>query len=327
MDKVFAGKILSENANNYRIRPKLTIADQVSYMKDMKGIKFNIVAEHEAEEFLRDSSYYFKVKAFEKNYTLCNSGENSGKYYNLEFAYLQELSTLDMYLREIVLSMSLDIEHYLKVKLLRDISEDEQEDGYALVNNFFEIRPNVKVEIEKKAGNSYCEKLIQKYKNNFAVWNVVEILSFGDLIELCALYYDKQENPKIVVGNYRIVKFLRNAAAHNNCLINDLANNSENTFNQNRQANSFVSQIKGISSRVQTKKMGNRFMHDFVVMLYCFYNIVSSEGVRKHQLIKLKKLLDERFVLHKEYFVGNQLLLSNYDFAKKVVDRFAEMCI
>lgn len=308
-------------------RPKLTVANQIIYMKDVKGIKFNIVNENQANIFLHENSYYFKIKAFEKNYSKYAHGTNAGKYYELEFAYLQELSTLDMYLREVILSMTLDIEHYLKVHLLKDISDNEEEDGYSIVEEFLRNQPNVSQSIQDKAKNSYCEKLIQKYANRFSVWTIVEVLSFGDLLNLCDLYYQKYSDPIIKIGNYRIVKFLRNAAAHNNCLINNLADNSGGEFKPNRAANSFVASIDGISAGVRAKKMGNRFVHDFVVMLLCFKTIVSSQGVKKHQIEKLKDLIDNRFMLHKEYFTSNMLLVSNYNFIKKVVDKIAEDCV
>lgn len=308
-------------------RPKLTIPEQIAYMRDEKGIQFSIVNEAEAEAFLRDSTYYFKIKAFEKNYSKYSQGDNAGKYFGLEFAYLQELSTLDMHLREIVLSMTLDIEHYLKLRLLNDIADDPNEDGYSIVNEFLKHYPQTREKIQAKARNSYCESLINKYFECFAVWNLVEILSFGDLLNLCDLYYGKHPNSKIRISNFRIVKFLRNAAAHNNCLINNLSDNSGNSFTQNRDANNFISKIEGISSKTKIKKMGNRFIHDFVVMLYCFNSIVSSKGVKKHQMLKLKRLIDERFVEHKEYFSSNMLLCSNYEFVQKIVDKFAQLCI
>lgn len=308
-------------------RPKLTVASQIEYMRDIKGIQYNIVDENQANRFLHDSSYYFKIKAFEKNYSKYAHGENAGKYYKLEFAYLQELSTLDMHLREAVLSMTLDIEHYLKVHLLKDISDNEKEDGYSIVEEFLKNQPNVSQNIQAKATSSYCEKLIQKYAKHFSIWTIVEVLSFGDLLNLCDLYYQKYPDPIIRIGNYRIVKFLRNAAAHNNCLINNLADNSGSGFRLNREANSFVASIDGISADVRTKKMGNRFVHDFVVMLLCFKTIVSSTGVKKHQIEKLKNLIDNRFILHQEYFTGNMLLVSNYKFVQKVVDKIAAECV
>lgn len=329
MEKILVGEILSNSAVVDRIRPKLTIPQQIEYMRDKKGIKFNIISEDSATEFLRESNYYFKLKAFEKNYSKYSSGENAGKYFGLEFAYLQELSTLDMYLREQILSMTLDIEHYIKVQLLNDISEDNDEDGYSTVKKFLECRPEVLQGIQDKRRNSYCEDLICKYICAFAVWNIVEILSFGDLLELAALYYATTQNkrPVLNIGNFRIVKFLRNAAAHNNCLINNLRENSGQGFQQNREANAFVSSIPEISTNVRVKKMGNRFIHDFVATLYCFHTVVSSNKVKKHQMEKLKGLTDGRFTKHSEYFSGNQLLVSNYEFSKKVVDKFASMCI
>ncbi len=329
MDKWRTGEILQDpmNITDRKPRPKLTIPEQIAYMRDIKGIRFEIVDELEAEAFLRESNYYFKLKAFEKNYSKNASGENKGKYYKLEFAYLKELSTIDMHLREIIRSMSLDIEHFLKVRLLNDIAEDKDEDGYSIVESFLQAQPHVSESIQAKAENSYCEDLIRKYSQRFAVWTIVEVLSFGDFLNLCDLYYSGKTNSAIKVGNYRIVKFLRNAAAHNNCLINNLTDNTGTGFKQNREANAFVSTIDGISANVRNKKMGNRFIHDFVVMLYCFNSIVSSEKVKQHQMEKLKNLVDNRIPLHKDYFSDNMLLCSNYEFVKKVVDKFAEMCI
>jgi hypothetical protein len=73
--------------------------------------------------------------------------------------------------------------------------------------------------------------------------------------------------------------------------------------------------------------MGNRTIHDFVVMLCCFNSIVTSTGVRKHTTLKLQKLFEERFTLHKDYFTDNALLCSNYEFVKKVIDKVASLCI
>ena len=48
-----------------------------------------------------------------------------GKYVNLDFAYLVELSTLDMYFRRLIVGMCLDIEHVLKTRLMRDITNSD----------------------------------------------------------------------------------------------------------------------------------------------------------------------------------------------------------
>ena len=110
-------------------------------------------------------------------------------------------------------------------------------------------------------------------------------------------------------------------------MINNLADNTSRHFTQNRIANAYVASIDGISAKTRDKKMGNRTVHDFVVMLCCFENIVTSEGVKKYTIQKLQRLFNERFTRHKEYFSENMLLRSNYEFVKKVIDKIAETCV
>lgn len=311
-----------ESVLEIKERPKLTIVEQVEYMRDKKGIKFEIVSEDEAVEFLTTHSYYFKLKAYEKNYPLKKVPEE--QYYGLEFAYLQELSKLDAFLRKIILDMTLDIEHFLKVKIMETISNDKNEDGYTIVNDFLNYYPSIKTEIERKTDGktSYVSDLIGKYIDKLPVWVLFEIISFGQFITFCEYYQTRNPKIELRINNVRTVKYLRNAAAHNNCLINNLG--KQENFQQSREANSFVQKIKNISVKTQNKKMGNRFMHDFVTMLVVFDKIVTSEETKKVQFYKLKNLVDTRFTKHKEYFKNNEMLLSNYEFAKKIIDKLYE---
>ena len=105
-------------------REKLPIPGQIEHMKK-KGIKFEKMSEADASRFLQNNNYYFKLKAYCKNY-----GKNvNGEYQDLDFAYLVDLSTIDMHLRKFIIKVSLDVEHFLKVKLLRDFLLDGSEDG------------------------------------------------------------------------------------------------------------------------------------------------------------------------------------------------------
>ena len=74
------------------------------------------------------------MKSYAKNYPI---NPKNGKYVNLEFAYLVELSKLDMYLRKIILGMCLDVEHILKTRMLYDLSEMRKKTDIILSKNIF----------------------------------------------------------------------------------------------------------------------------------------------------------------------------------------------
>lgn len=309
------------------MRKKLTTEEQIEYMKNNKGILFNIVNEDEAISFLNNNNYYFKIKAYAKNYDTYRNGERQGKYVNLEFAYLQELSRIDMYIRKFIIKMTLDIEHFSKTKLMRDLAENNDEDGYSIVEELFDKYPYIRENIHKKGGkNSVCKDLVDKYSNDFAAWNIIEVLSFGDFINLYLLYYEKYSSENSMIKYLWSVKFLRNAAAHNSCLINSLKK-PYTGIRKNKNINTYVSKIEGVKPDERIKKMSNPIIHDFVVTLFVFNNIITSKILKKATMEELKDLVDNRFSKNKEYFEKNQILLTNYKFIKKIVDYFYNLSI
>lgn len=306
---------------------KLSIEEQIDYMKNNSGIKFNIVNEEEAKEFLKYNNYYFKLKAYAKNYDKYQKGENKGKYINLEFAYLMELSRIDMYFRKFIMKMTLDLEHFLKLQLLRDIMENNNEDGYRIIDELFNRYSYIKENVNRKGNSSACTDLISKCDGDFAAWNIVEILTFGDFIKLYEIYYKKYKTENSMERYLWSVKFLRNAAAHNNCLLNSLKIPYNTGIEPNRQINNLISKIPGINPNSRKKKMQNPVIHDFVVTLYVFQNIIASEKIKKHTMIELENFISDRVLRNKDYFEKNELIKSYYKFIKKTIDYFYDLCV
>ncbi|MDD4569461.1 MAG: Abi family protein [Tepidanaerobacteraceae bacterium] len=306
---------------------KLSIDGQIDYMKNKSGIQFNIINEEEAKDFLTNNTYYFKIKSYAKNYEKYIEGDNTGKYINLEFAYLKEMSTLDMYFRRVIMKLSLDTEHFLKTQLLRDFASNDEGDGYSIIDELFSTYDYIEGNITKKERNSACSDLIIKYKGNFAIWNIVEALSFGDFTKLYQLYYSKYETKGSMEKYLWSVRFLRNAAAHNSCLLNSLRIPYSKKVKPNMRIMNFLSKIDGISREARNSKMKNPVVHDFVVTLFVFNNVTTSEKIKKKTMEELKGLIDGRFIANKEFFRKNQLIISYYDFVKKVIDYFYGLCV
>ena len=136
-----------------------TSDELISHMK-IKGIKFNIVNEEDAKIFLQNNNYYMKLASYRANY---DKHKNNGEYINLDFAYLQELSTIDMHLRYLILQMCLDVEHALKTRLLKDIEDNPEEDGYDIIRRFITKYERSCQNIQKHKSSEYCRELIEKY--------------------------------------------------------------------------------------------------------------------------------------------------------------------
>ncbi|MGX7092215.1 Abi family protein [Hutsoniella sourekii] len=112
-------------------KPKLTILELIEKMK-AKGITFKIISEDKAKEIIENRNYYYRITSYRKNFPK----NKDNMYDQLDFAVLNDLASIDSYLRSYLLNLALDIEHTAKTKLLTEISYNHNEDGYSIVQDF-----------------------------------------------------------------------------------------------------------------------------------------------------------------------------------------------
>lgn len=291
-----------------------TSIELIEHMKN-KGIKFNIISEKEAKEILENKNYYLKLASYRNNYEKTNN-----KYTDLDFAFLKELSEIDTKLRYLILQMTLDIEHFLKVQILQDISENYKDDAYTIVKKFQEIYQDSSI---NNKNSKYCGDLIKKYHNNFPVWVFLEIVSFGELIRFYNYYINKysrfnKRNAELLY----FVRSIRNASAHSNCLIYNLKKGVPNANkNKNKIISTYASKL-GFSKDVRKNKLNNAFYMDFIALLYSYKIFIKNEKLKETRKNELKELFEVKMLKHKEYFQNNDTLKSGYRFCKKIVDDF-----
>lgn len=302
-------------------REKFSIEGQIQQMKT-KGIKFEMIDEKKAMDFLANHTYYFRLKFYANNYSKCNTGERAGQYANLDFAYLKELSLLDVYLRRALFPIVMDVEHYAKINLLASLEKNKREDGYKIVAELLKKNPWLAREIERQKA-PYTAGLINKYKGNFAVWNIIEVLTFTNLIILYDFYYGKYNQKHVKADFFYSVRNIRNSIAHNNCLLHDLrAAQSGQQEVKDEEICQLVADIPGIGASMRTTKLSVPFLYDFTTTMEVFDKIVTSKKERIKQLELLYLVVNNRFSRHIDYFDSNPVVKTALDFMTKVVSYY-----
>lgn len=308
-------------------KPRLSVEQQIAHMKE-QGIKFNIMSEEEALAYLENNTYYFKLKEYAKLFDKKEpkAEEEIAQYLNLEFAYLVDLSKIDSYLRKIILKISLDIEHYLKAKLISDFNKTDS-DGYQIIDEFLACNPeHYEAEFNSKEYGKACSNLVHKYRNDFAIWNIIEVLSFGDFTELFNFFYSKYalQIYKKDYSPYKYlinpVRILRNAAAHNNCLISSLARPyvSPAEMNTNHDIARLLGN-NGIRGKTVQTNLNRPLVHDFCVLLYLYCKLAPANA-QEYALREVNDLFAIRMPRHKEYYANNTILVSAYNFTKRYIE-------
>ena len=304
-------------------KPILTVDEQIAHLKQ-KGVQFDLCEEEQAKEYLRRHNNYFKLTAYRKNYPKHPEGPKKGTYVGLDFAFLVDLAVIDMVLRYQIVRLSLDLEHHVKLRLLRKVEEND-EDGYSVVKDYFESlgekqQEVLKKEIDRNRGSIYCGDIVSKYDPSYPVWAFLEIIPFGRVIafyEFCARRFSDAQMEE---DFYRLqtCKEIRNAAAHSNCIINDLHARTVR-HDTNAAVTQELMRISGMKSGFRRNRMSNARIQQIVTLLYMHKTVVESEGIHKAETEELHKVVN-RFFKHSEYYENNEMIKSTFAFLKKVID-------
>lgn len=312
---------MAKKESNQIYGKKLTVPEIISYCKETLGITFNIKSEEEAAVFLAKHNYFFRLKQY------ADFGEKtkSGKFINVDFGQMVELSTVDMFLRKLILKMTLDFEHYLKVKIINDSQENPADDGCSVVESFLETHNRVRHFIENlnNSTNFYNRQVFEKYKEKTSVWSIVEMLGFSDFIDFYAHYYQYFHQKCEYTPHFDSVRRLRNAAAHNTCMISNLK--PQNWFKSDIEINFELLGAKlEVGNGVISSCLKVPVLNDFAVMLSNYIKLVSSPKIKEKTLEEMQEFFNGRMILHKDYFENVNEIKNAYHFAKDVLDYYCK---
>lgn len=323
--------------SNKNDKPKLTPQQLVHKMKVEKGITFNNYSEEDAIVYLSDHNNYLRTGCYRVCFAKYQSGVNKGKYIDLDFGQLHEISIIDMHYRFLVRKMCSDIEHSLCMMLLCLIDNDASTDGYDVVEQFLSNHPYVVKNLERSITSPHTGDLIKKYfsitynmesgkrvshiteYDDCPAWVLIECLTFGDLLEFFSFYCNSRHlKLPAAWSTLNLVRSLRNGASHDVCLLCYLPSN---TNIPSREIMCSVKNITSITTSQRQKKLSSRTIHEFAALLFLYDRVVVGD-VRKFRSKELHSLFFDRIPRRKELFTNNLLLLSSYHFCSTLVNYY-----
>lgn len=320
---------------NRKLKPKRTSEELIAMMRDEKGIRFDLMDEEAATLYLKKRNNYMRTAAYRKNYPKHISGKYKGKYIQLDFHNLITLSALDKEFRDKLLQMSIDVEHSIQVHLLQELEDNDAEDGYQIVEDFLLENPYIRENLVRTSGGVYTKGLFEKYftvkvietdygypKKQISgmdcpAWVLLELLTFGDLLKFFQYYRNKYPHPDTIPKNIlNMVKSMRNACAHNNCLFVNFAP-SEGT-RPPKCISDYASHVLAMSKDERSKKLSNRPLLEMTGLFYVYDHLVSSEA-KTRMKCEWKELSDKIIIPSLVQFENNSLIVSSMKFILKLI--------
>lgn len=250
-------------------KPKLSINNLIKHLSD-KGVSFKYHSKEEIIDVLENKTYYYKLSSYRKNFPKTPDK----KYINLDFKALVDLASIDTYFREIILDMSLDIEHMVKTKVMTDITYNDNEDGYHIVNDFKYHYPQKYNKMYQQFSYTEYKKDMFEKRQVLPIWVLMEITDFGTFTMISELYANTNSDIQKIIFSKQLkyIKNLRNASAHNNVFIINLFDRNSHIKHPDSQTKSYAQVMKIPKGLVYYYKT-----HDLINLFYLHKKLCSKE--------------------------------------------------
>lgn len=328
MNRVEIGEEMAEGMGARK--PMLAAVQLVEHLKS-RGVAFNLCSEEDAVEYLSNANNYLRAAAYRKIYFRQVDGENPGNYVNLDFEDLVELSAIDRRLREALLSVTVDVEHFAKMRLL-SMCEERGEDGYVIITDYLSsINPKQRARIEgalKARGSDglthdeYSGDLIAHYAGEYPIWVFLEVTDFGTFADLWRRCAARWNNSEMKAQHYvlKSVRALRNACAHNSLIVNGFSSRSERTsFNPPRLISASLNERGMKNTKARRSKLANLRISQIAATLYADSEFCTRDSTRARHAARLAEVrlyVESCGVLSR----ANDGIVSYFDFVWKLVD-------
>lgn len=265
-------------------KPLLDLDGQIAKLKE-KGVVFELCSEDEARDHLASKCQFFRIYAYRKNFDRHEGGALDGRYVALDFAQLRLLSNVDRMLRDTLLPMTLDVEHFAKVRLLSSAAANG-EDGYSVMRDYFASvgdgqRAHIERELDQRKSSPYCGDIVRKHRDDMPLWAFCEVVSFGAFLGILKFCAERWGDDELLRTHYclRLSKSARNACAHGSCIVNDLSEKEQRSW-RTPDAVTRALAACGIGRRLRTKRLGSPRMAEMCTLVYIFDRIVPKGTVR-----------------------------------------------
>lgn len=284
---------------------------------ESKGITFKLCDKNRAKEILENRTYYYKLASYRKNF---NKDRDTKKYLNLDFEYLNDLASIDTYIKQYLFSLAIDIEHSAKTALMTDITYNINEDGYNLIEKFKEENIQHKrmytSAIDQFQRNNYLKHMSNKRKE-ISTWVFLEIINFGVLTRLIELYcsiyaINKNHILKKLSKLLRHVKNIRNTCAHNNVFIINMQHRQSYIKNPTVESRTICDRIGIDSDYAYYNKT-----HDLLILFELHKLLCSNDLSRRRYEEGL--LVLKRAKRHSEYYQKNDKIIKLYHFFEQLL--------
>lgn len=315
-----------------RFNQFLGFDEQIDALKAM-GIGFNgRFTERGAKAYLRDNNSFFRLISYCDSFEYDSLGTDGKPHYgNLDFEQLVDLSVIDFRLREVLLHLTIHIEHHLKI-MLHNILRLSDSDPYRIVRDFKEspyVTFDLRQELERASRSDYSRDLYTEFQPDIPVWVMLELLQLGYLRSFVGFLRQRDEADTSIPIDFdslfyelNSARSLRNAAAHNTGIFNGLLNNDDRTLSD-RIYNVLIEAEHPDGGFIFTEEELedshlSRALKDITTALFLHHEMVTSRGVKKSMAERLDELR-HRFSKRVQY-EETSAVGSAFSFITRLID-------